>query len=251
MIRLLQALALTTLPLWSSATAAPGTPIPEFTMPKNSRQLILGLAPSWDSSEVTLQRFERRGERWVSVGPEMPGRLGRAGLAWGIGLHAAPDAGLKIEGDARAPAGAFALGGAYGYERDVPRRRNLPYHQVTEVDLWVEDPDSPHYNRHLRLDRPPQTQWERDQQMRQNDQAHKLKLFIHHNSGDQTRPGLGSSIFFHIWREDGARPSHGCTVMAENHLRDLIRWVDPAANPVYVLLPREAYQRARVSWNLP
>lgn len=239
----------TLFPLFTQAR--PGLPLPAFSMPENARQLVLGIAPNWDSSEVTLRRFERQGKEWIAVGPPIPGRLGRSGLAWGIGLHATPNSGLKVEGDGRAPAGAFALGGAYGYEPDVPRRRGLPYHQVTEMDLWVEDPASPLYNRHLRINRPPQTQWERDQQMRLNDNAHKLKLFIHHNSGDQTRPGMGSSIFFHIWREDGARPSFGCTVMAENHLRDLIKWVDPAAQPVYILLPREAYERARIPWNLP
>ncbi|MFQ3670800.1 MAG: L,D-transpeptidase family protein [Verrucomicrobiia bacterium] len=233
------------------ASPALNTPLPQFTMPDQARQLILGIAPDWDSSEVTLQRFERRTNQWRPLGQPIPGRLGRSGLAWGIGLHSTPATGLKVEGDGRAPAGAFALGGAYGYEPDIDRRRTLPYHQVTELDLWVEDPTSPHYNRHLRINRPPQTQWERDQQMRQNDHAHKLKLFIHHNSGQQTRPGLGSSIFFHIWREDGARPSFGCTVMAENHLRDLIRWIDPAAHPIYILLPREAYDRARTPWNLP
>jgi L,D-peptidoglycan transpeptidase YkuD (ErfK/YbiS/YcfS/YnhG family) len=233
------------------ASMAWASPLPEFTIPENTRQLIVGVAPDWDSTEVTLQRFERNGPQWKPVGSAFPARLGKSGMAWGIGLHSRPSANLKVEGDGRAPAGAFALGGAYGYEPNVARRPSLPYHQVTELDLWVEDVKSPHYNRHLRLKQPPQNQWEREQQMRLNDNAHKLKLFIKHNAGEQTEPNMGSSIFFHIWRENGGRPSFGCTTMSEEELRQLIRWVDPQANPVYVLLPKAVYEQARSAWKLP
>ncbi|NJL19500.1 MAG: hypothetical protein HC901_04470 [Bdellovibrionaceae bacterium] len=63
--------------------------------------------------------------------------------------------------------------------------------------------------------------------------------------------GAGSAIFFHIWREDGGRPSTGCTVMAEAVLLRLIAWVDPSAQPRYVLLPRPVYEEVREAWGLP
>lgn len=225
-----------------------------FRIQPATTQLIVGIAPDWDSSHVSLQRYERsRGGAWQPVGAAVPGRLGRSGLVWGLGLHPVPaGATLKREGDGRAPAGAFALGSAYGYAADVRRQPSLPYHQVTEADMWVEDPESPHYNRHLRNPHgAPRNQWEEEQQMRQNDHAHSLKLFVAHNSGERVVPNGGSAIFFHIWRDGGARPSAGCTVMDESALRDLIAWTDPRRYPVYVLLPRAEYQRLRGLWGLP
>jgi L,D-peptidoglycan transpeptidase YkuD (ErfK/YbiS/YcfS/YnhG family) len=97
----------------------------------------------------------------------------------------------------------------------------------------------------------PKTDWEFKQQMRMNDPAHKLKIFIAHNALPDIKPGAGSSIFFHIWRNDGAKPSAGCTVMAEPNLRTLIAWLQPAKHPVYVLLPQSVYDQARSAWGLP
>jgi L,D-peptidoglycan transpeptidase YkuD (ErfK/YbiS/YcfS/YnhG family) len=127
----------------------------------------------------------------------------------------------------------------------------MPYCQITSRDLWVEDPASPLYNQHLRLKTEPATPWEIKQQMRQNDPAHALKLFIAHNAPPHARPGAGSSIFFHIWRGGGTKPTAGCTTMSEQNLRNLIAALDPADDPVFVILPREEYERQRGAWKLP
>jgi L,D-peptidoglycan transpeptidase YkuD (ErfK/YbiS/YcfS/YnhG family) len=221
-------------------------------IPSDSRQLIVGTAAGWDSSEVVLQRWERdAGGAWQKAGPEWPARLGKNGLAWGRGLHPAQEGLQKKEGDGRAPAGMFKVGGAYGYEKEIVHNPRLPYAQVTELDLWVEDPASPDYNRHIKLSAPPGTEWEKKQQMRLNDPAHSLKLFVEHNAGSDMEPGAGSSIFFHIWRADGGKPTSGCTTMEADRLRELIAWVDPAKDPVYVLLPAAEMQRLKKAWSLP
>lgn len=230
-------------------------PAAGFTLPESTGQVMVARAEHWDSSHAGLQRWERKegGGSWQRVGPEIPVRLGKHGLAWGRGLHPAQPGLQKKEGDGRAPAGVFALGGAYGDAPDVPRRAGLSYRRVTPSDLWVEDVESPHYNRHLVLPegRVPATEWERRQQMKQGDPAHKLKLFIAHNAGDAVLPGAGSAIFFHIWREGGAKPSTGCTVMDEGALLELIAWTDPVRHPLYVLLPEAEYAARRAAWKLP
>jgi L,D-peptidoglycan transpeptidase YkuD (ErfK/YbiS/YcfS/YnhG family) len=221
-------------------------------MPADCRQAVVGLAEGWDSSDVVLQRWERDAQgAWKKVEAGWPARLGKSGLAWGRGLHPAQPGLQKKEGDGRAPAGIFRIGGAYGYAPSVPHNPALSYTQVTELDLWVEDPASPDYNRHLRLAAPPKTEWEKKQQMRLNDPAHSLKLFVLHNAGPGIQPGAGSSIFFHIWRADGGKPSSGCTTMAEDRLRSLVAWIDPAKDPVYVLLPSADYARLKKAWSLP
>lgn len=223
-----------------------------FDLPVDCRQCVLGIAPDWNSSRVELWIFEKNGSGWLQTGGPWNGRLGKNGLAWGIGLHPLPPGvASKREGDFRAPAGVFALGGAYGYASGIQKNPALPYQQITTRDLWVEDPASPDYNRHLRLDAEPVTAWEKKQQMKQGDHAHSLKLFIAHNPAPSAIPGAGSSIFFHIWRSGGAKPSAGCTTLSEQNLRQLIAWIDPAKNPVYVLLPREEYLRVARDWKLP
>jgi len=224
-------------------------------VPEDCRQLLVGVARGWDDSHATLTLYQRKpGGIWVADGAPWPARLGRGGLAWGRGLHRVPRAsegGIKREGDLRAPAGMFDLGGVWGYDASVNRHPKLPYKQITTRDLWIEDPDSPHYNRHLVLPREPRAEWEKKGQMRQNDHAHSLKLFIAHNAPPDVVAGAGSAIFFHIWRADGGRPTAGCTTMEEGKLRGLIAKIDPTKRPVYVLLPQNEYDRLRKTWRLP
>ena len=223
-----------------------------FDLPANSTQCLLGLADSWDSSHATLQLFQKSGNQWQPQGEAWKARLGKNGLIWGRGLHPLPkNPSIKKEGDMRSPAGVFSIGGAWGYEPSIRKHPLLPYRKVTPCDLWVEDPTSPRYNQHLVLDRPPSSAWEKKQQMKQSDPAHALKLYIGHNSHPHTIPGDGSSIFFHIWRAGGAKPTAGCTTMDETKLRQLIARIDPSRNPIYVLLPTSEYTKFRKAWKLP
>ncbi|MFZ5805908.1 MAG: L,D-transpeptidase family protein [Verrucomicrobiota bacterium] len=228
----------------------------DFVLPMDCGQMVVGLAPGWDSSEVILQKWEKVQGEWKEFGKPWKGRVGRNGLAWGRGLHpgvaAQRDEPVKREGDWRAPAGVFSLGSVYGYQQEFPLKTNLGYFQVTERDLWIEDINSPYYNKHVRLkDNVAIGAWARRQQMKQADPAHCLKLFIHHNSGKNTKPGFGSAIFFHIWREDGQNPTAGCTSMSEYDLRFLISWLDAKKKPLFVLLPAPVYKEFRSSWHLP
>lgn len=223
-----------------------------FELPRESRQCVVGIAPDWDSSKLTLTAYEKKDGRWQKALGPWSGRLGREGLAWGAGLHPVPEgAPTKREGDWKAPAGVFTIGGAWGYDAEIRRHPQLPYRRITARDLWVEDAESPSYNQHLILDHDPATPWEKKQQMRQGDPAHSLKLFIAHNAPPQVVPGAGSAIFFHIWRSGGTKPTAGCSVLAEEHLRQLIAWIDPDARPLYVLLPKADYIRLAPDWKLP
>lgn len=223
-----------------------------FELPRSTSQCVVAVTPGWDSSRATLSTYEKRGGRWQRVHGPWPARIGKNGLAWGRGLHPVTDgARRKREGDGRAPAGVFAIGGAWGYAAAVERHPRLPYRRITTRDLWVEDSKSPHYNRHLVLDHEPASAWEKKQQMRQNDPAHSLKLFIAHNAPPKPVPGAGSAIFFHIWRDQGGRATHGCTAISEPRLKQLIAWVDPTRSPVSILLPETDYQRLREAWKLP
>ncbi|NNC88913.1 MAG: L,D-transpeptidase family protein [Akkermansiaceae bacterium] len=224
-----------------------------FDLPANCKQAVVGVTPSWDSSRIAVSLYEKQGRQWRRVAGPWNGRCGRDGLAWGRGLHPAPGNGarLKREGDWRAPAGVFKIGGAWGYHPDITRHPKLFYRQVTTRDLWYEDPRSSFYNQWRVLKQEPSTAAEKKAQMKQDDYPHSLKLFIAHNAPPRAVPGAGSAIFFHIWRGGGAKPTSGCTTLPEKDLRALIARIDPARNPLYILLPEAEYARLRDDWKLP
>lgn len=227
-------------------------PAAGFQLPAASSQCLVGTADGWDSSKVTLCLYEKSGSVWKPVAEPWQGRLGKSGLIWGKGIHPVPaGAATKKEGDNRSPAGVFAIGGAWGYEAAIRKQASLPYRQVTPRDLWVEDPASPSYNRNVILDHDPATPWEKKQLMKQTDPVHSLKLFIAHNAPPAVTAHDGSSIFFHIWRREGAAATAGCTTMSKSKLQWLVSRIDPAKRPYYVLLPKAEYQRYRAAWKLP
>lgn len=223
-----------------------------FQLPAGSSQCLVGIAESWDSSHASLTFYQKSASGWIADGAPWKARLGKSGLVWGAGLHPLPTgAATKKEGDWRSPAGVFALGGVWGYDARIQKHPALAYRKITSRDLWVEDPASPQYNHHVILDHEPATTWEKKQQMKQADPAHALKLFIAHNAPPKIVSGAGSSIFFHIWRGGGTKPTAGCTTMDEAKLRALIAKLDPAKRPLYVLLPKAEYERYRSAWKLP
>ncbi len=227
-------------------------PARAFELPAASSQCLVGIADTWDSSTATLRLYQKSGGQWKPAGEPWQARLGKNGLVWGLGMHPLPPgAVIKKEGDMRSPAGVFTIGGVWGYESSVRKHPDLSYHRVTSRDLWVEDPASPQYNRNVVIDHEPATAWEKKQQMKQDDPAHALKLFIGHNATAKPVPNAGSSIFFHIWRGGGTKTTAGCTTMDEKKLRTLVAEIEPADKPLYVLLPKAEYEKYRSSWKLP
>jgi L,D-peptidoglycan transpeptidase YkuD (ErfK/YbiS/YcfS/YnhG family) len=228
-------------------------------VPADTQQLILGLALTKKSSHVTLSMFEKTKAGWKQDGADWKARLGKNGLAWGIGLHPRNIEGAKKkEGDGRAPSGIFRIGSesgfAFGYAPVIKKIPSLPYKVITSRDLWVEDSSSPYYNRHILLPHQPKSKWEKNAQMRQGDHAHSLKLFIGHNEGtakQRATPNAGSSIFFHIWRGGGSKATADCSTMHEAQLKEMISKIDPSKNPVYILLTANDYKKYRASWKLP
>jgi L,D-peptidoglycan transpeptidase YkuD (ErfK/YbiS/YcfS/YnhG family) len=221
-------------------------------VPGDCEQLIVGLAPSWNSMRGELQRFERSGGGpWRHVGGQSPVLFGKNGLAWGRGLAGQEENGLrKKERDGRAPAGVFQIGRIYTYDPALPAGADFPFHQVTKADAWIDDPTRPDYNRFVTIDDPKHPPpWFAKEKMRHNDFAYRWLVEVRHNS-DPPLPNEGSAIFFHI-RRGSARPTSGCTTMAESDLVHLITWLRSAHHPCYVLLPRAVYGEKAETWGLP
>lgn len=219
------------------------------------RELVIGIAPDWNSMHGQLQRFERGPDgAWTPASGAVPVLFGKNGLAWGRGVEGTDQPGLhKQEHDGRAPAGVFKIGKIYTYDPALPDGAKYPFHTVTTADAWVDNPDSPNYNRFVTIPdpaRPPA--WFDKAKMRQGDFAYHWLVEIRHNA-DPPQAGAGSAIFFHIRRTKNGelRPTSGCTTMAEPELINLIRFLRAEDHPHYVLLPWNEYQKKWRDWGLP
>jgi L,D-peptidoglycan transpeptidase YkuD (ErfK/YbiS/YcfS/YnhG family) len=222
-----------------------------MVLPADVTQLVVAIAPDWNSPRGKLQVFERRDGAWTSIGGAVEVAFGKHGLAWGRGvLDESASGNAKVEGDLRAPAGVFAIGRVFGYADALPAGADStwPYHQVTAADTWIEDPTLPDYNRHVVVDLKNPPAWYERERMKLGDPAFRWRVEIRHNA-DPPVAGMGSAIFLHIRR--GQRLTAGCTTMAEKDLVALISWLRAAAKPHYVLLPWAEYQRLAEPWALP
>jgi L,D-peptidoglycan transpeptidase YkuD (ErfK/YbiS/YcfS/YnhG family) len=220
-------------------------------VPEDCMQLILGIAPTWNSMRGELRLFERsHGGDWKLVAGPFPALFGKDGVAWGRGLAGQDQPGLqKKERDGRAPAGIFEVGQVFGYDAHLPGGANYPYHQVTDADVWSDDPRSPNYNRHILIDPKDPPDNYTHEKMRSGDFAYQWLIEIRHNS-DPPLPGAGSAIFFHT-RRGVNRPTTGCTTMARHDLVKLITWLRAGRHPCYALLPAAEYDGKWRVWNLP
>jgi L,D-peptidoglycan transpeptidase YkuD (ErfK/YbiS/YcfS/YnhG family) len=216
-----------------------------------AQQLIVSVAPTWDSSTGKLQRFERVGRDWKPVAPPVNVLFGREGLVWGRGILGTDEPGRhKAEKDWRAPAGVFRVGTIYTYDKALPPGSDFPFHTVTSGDAWIDDVNHPDYNKHVTVDPAKPPPWFEKQKMRHNDFAYRWLVEIRHNS-DPPVAGAGSAIFFHI-RRGPQKPSAGCTTMAEEDLVSLIRWLRAGKQPpYYALLPKSEYTAKWKEWGLP
>jgi L,D-peptidoglycan transpeptidase YkuD (ErfK/YbiS/YcfS/YnhG family) len=256
-MRTLVLLALLALAALPGAPSAARAQAPAQAPPVNgARQLLVVTTEGWDTVPGTLLRFERAapGAAWRQAGAPVAVVVGRSGLGWGRGLHAAtPAAGdpVKREGDGRAPAGVFRIGSAFGYATaSSVRWIRMPYIHSTDTFRCVDDVKSAYYNQvvdsaGVRKD------WSGTvERMRLSDGQYRLGAIVEHNWGDQTRPGDGSCIFLHVWKGPG-QGTAGCTAMTEASITEVLRWLDPDAAPVLVQLPRAEYAARRLAWGLP
>jgi len=215
-------------------------------VPKDTLQLVVGIAPSWDSSKATLYRFERkRHGKWKRVGKAWPSRIGKRGLAAGRGLldWCGPEEERKVENDKKAPAGAFYLGPSYGFGEGLKKAPRGKMKPIKRSMACVSDPESEHYNRIVDTAKV-EADWDWTRPLRRKDGIKSRTIIVGLNGAadpdnDPPVPGEGSCVLFHLERK--GRATVGCTSLAPKRLDALIAWLEPEAKPVYILMTREQY----------
>ena len=197
----------------------PDTDLSFGGIPGESTQLLLAVGKNRAATSVVLYVLEKNRNGWTSPFPSpIKVVIGRNGFA---------DPGTKREGDGKTPSGVYTLEFAFGDVAVVNTR--MPYRKATEADVWVDDVDSPDYNRWISG----KTDTSSFEQMRRNDGLYKYGIVIGYNTRPVVR-GLGSAIFLHLWKGTGI-PTSGCVAMAEKDLVRILAWLDPQKKPLIAM----------------
>lgn len=195
----------------------------------DTKQLIVVSTKNWSTPNGILQRYEKT-DKWHKIGKAINIKLGRNGLGWGIGLHTIPQDAkiIKKEGDGKAPAGIFELKQAFGY---APFNINYPYKVYKETDHCVDDVNSKFYNKIVDSNKVT-IDYKSKEHMKFPKNYYKYGVVVNHNHIDEAgaKKGAGSCIFMHI----KSVPTAGCTVMSEDQMKEIIKWLDVKNHPLLV-----------------
>lgn len=184
-----------------------------------SSQILLVVGNNSELFSAKIYPFEKRSNQWDLMLKPIDASIGRNSFAL-------PD--KKREGDGRTPSGVYPLEYTFGYPREIHTKMN--YFQTTENDVWVDDVDSVDYNQWVKRG---QTKAASFEDMRRKDNMYKYGIVIGYNTNPIVR-GLGSAIFFHVWRGKG-EPTAGCVAMSEKDIITIFEWLDASRKPLVMM----------------
>ncbi len=188
-----------------------------------ARQVVVVDAPSFSSTTATLYTFENDGAGWYQEFDPMPAVDGVNG--WILG----PD---RVEGDGTTPAGIYSFSDTmYGTQPDPGVQ--FPYHQLECGDWWDEDSADPGYNtfEHVPCGTTPPFAAASEALWTEGN-AYPSMIPIDFNT--PASGPLGSGIFLHA---DIGAPTQGCVSLAYPDLVAVLRWLNPALDPIIVMGP--------------
>jgi L,D-peptidoglycan transpeptidase YkuD (ErfK/YbiS/YcfS/YnhG family) len=168
-----------------------------------------------ESPTATLVALEKKGNSWVPVLSPVQTGIGRKGFA-------KPNA--KLEGDQKSPSGFFSLGQLFCYEKQV--NTQMPFIQSTGEDKWIDDPDSPDYNRYVRG----ATNAKSYEKLLLKGNDYRYCMVIEYNT-HPVEKGKGSAIFLHLSEYETINSSSGCVVLLQKDMETLLKWMRPELKP--------------------
>lgn len=180
-----------------------------------NNQLILVTSNGYGTSSATIQTFERNAAgQWEQL-LNVSGFIGKNGFG-------SP----SVEGDGKSPTGKYSIGTAFG--RSGNPGTKLPFRSISADDVWVDDSNSSLYNS-WQSKKETSGQWSSAENM---DIAPYTYGFVINFNTSRT-PGKGSAIFFHIANGH----TLGCTGVSQPNIVSILKWIDPAKNPVIIQTP--------------
>jgi D-alanyl-D-alanine dipeptidase len=198
----------------------------------DSQQLLLVQTKSAHTQKGKLQRYQRNSDKqsWQKIGAPIAVVIGKYGMA-SVGDLQQSNLPVKKEGDLRTPTGVFKISHAFGFAKK-PENLQLSYLQLNPDTVCVDDPSSNYYNQIVDQTKISNRDWQSSEKMRAIN-AYKIGAVIAYN---QTSPvkNKGSCIFLHVW-QNAKTGTAGCVAMPEQHLKQVLTWLNPNKNPVIKL----------------
>ncbi len=109
-----------------------------------SAQIVVVAAAAWESTTATLTRFERTARGWSAI-DSWPVTLGQSRTRLGA-RSPSRGAGRSRETRRRPPRPGRGLRAGVGLRTKAFEPRGFPWRRTDGGDLWVDDPESSHYN---------------------------------------------------------------------------------------------------------
>lgn len=185
----------------------------------NSEQAVVVTTSSFENVLANIQLFEKDNGQWKQISSQFSGDVGMHGFTWN-----------KVEGDGKTPIGKFSFGTGFG--KDANPGTQIEYRQVNNNDYWVDDSNSSLYNTWQAG--PANGRWSSGEKLLRSDWLYDYAVAINYNT--EKARGKGSAIFLHIWRGPGSGTA-GCVATSQDNLLKIIRWLNPAKNPVIIQGP--------------
>lgn len=232
-------------PTAGPATAA-RTSLPErLSNIGDARQVIVVTTPSWGSSYARVQTWRQSDAgRWTRVIDPTPGRVG-----WN-GVRRAKN---RTQSTGTTPAGTFAIPRAFGIAD--PKGVQLPYRKVDRNDWWPYDPRDPKTYNVLQPHRVKDARWRPDnaERLKSYRGQYRYAAVLDYNLPSDIRwrngqriarntadTSAGGGIFLHV---NGSGATAGCISIPKRKMLRVLRWLDPAKDPVIVIGPREVIEK--------
>lgn len=184
-------------------------------LPDSIRQLIVVFNHLPKDSSAILVALEKVNNKWNIVANPVEAGIGRKGFA---------SPGEKREGDLKSPSGLFSLGQLFCYDNSVSTK--MPFIQTTAADKWVDDPESPDYNRLVR-EATSAKSWEN---MKLTSNEYYYCMVIEYNFYPVVK-GMGSAIFLHLSLGENPNSGAGCVIIRQKDMEWLLKWMTPDSNP--------------------
>ncbi len=184
-------------------------------LPDSIRQLVIVFNQSPNDSSAFLFAMEKKNKTWKMVSTPVKAGIGRKGFA---------SPGEKHEGDLKSPTGLFRLGRLFCYHNSVPGK--MPFIKTTADDKWIDDPESPDYNRWVRGVTRAKS-WEN---LKLSSDEYYFCMVIEYNFYPVVK-GMGSAIFLHLSMGEEPNSGAGCVIIRKKDMEWLLNWMKPDSNP--------------------
>lgn len=187
----------------------------------SNNQLILVTSKGYNTNKVSIETYDRDSKGSWKLVNKMSGHNGKNGFSDN-----------KREGDKKTPTGKYSIGTAFGQVGNPGTK--LPFKNITNDDVWVDDSKSSLYNTWQSKSKTSHL-WNSAENM--NHRLYKYGFVINYNT--KQTPYKGSAIFMH--GSNGY--TVGCVSTPEANMKEILKWLDPAKNPVIIQTPEEALKK--------